>query len=90
MPIARDKWPFVVDAIRAVHKTTPLLIFGGHTHIRDCCKPIIFRDAPRTNLDTLPTVQFDSRSMALESGRYMETVGQCSFTSHVSVCKAQR
>uniref|UniRef100_A0A0W0FQK1 Calcineurin-like phosphoesterase domain-containing protein n=1 Tax=Moniliophthora roreri TaxID=221103 RepID=A0A0W0FQK1_MONRR len=56
MPVARDKWPIVHDAIRAVHPTTPILIFGGHTHIRDC-------------------LQLDGRSMSLESGRYMETVG---------------
>ncbi|KAK0497263.1 Metallo-dependent phosphatase-like protein [Armillaria luteobubalina] len=56
MPVARDNWPLVFDAIRAIHATTPILILGGHTHIRDC-------------------VQFDGRSMALESGRYMETVG---------------
>ncbi|PIL26310.1 hypothetical protein GSI_12066 [Ganoderma sinense ZZ0214-1] len=57
MPVAKtDHWPTVFDAIRAVHPTTPILIFGGHTHIRDC-------------------VQYDGRSMALESGRYMETVG---------------
>ncbi|KAL5498002.1 hypothetical protein ACEPAH_2933 [Sanghuangporus vaninii] len=56
MPVARDKWPSVFDAIRAVHPTTPILIFGGHSHIRDC-------------------LQFDGRSMSLESGRYMETIG---------------
>ncbi|KAF8806633.1 hypothetical protein BYT27DRAFT_7191187 [Phlegmacium glaucopus] len=56
MPIARDKWPFVFNAIRAVHPLTPILIFGGHSHVRDC-------------------LQLDGRSMALESGRYMETVG---------------
>ncbi|KAL0564808.1 hypothetical protein V5O48_017230 [Marasmius crinis-equi] len=56
MPVARDKWPVVFDAIRAVHATTPILILGGHTHIRDC-------------------VQLDGRSMSLESGRYMETIG---------------
>ncbi|EKM79523.1 hypothetical protein AGABI1DRAFT_114061 [Agaricus bisporus var. burnettii JB137-S8] len=56
MPVSRDNWPLVFDAIRAVHPTTPILILGGHTHIRDC-------------------VQLDNRSMALESGRYMETVG---------------
>ena len=56
MPITKDKWPFVFDAIRAKHPTTPILIFGGHTHIRDC-------------------VQLDGRSMSLESGRYMETLG---------------
>lgn len=56
MAIQKNKWPLVFNAIRAVHPTTPILIFGGHTHIRDC-------------------VQLDGRSMSLESGRYMETVG---------------
>ncbi|KAK7020432.1 Metallophos domain-containing protein [Favolaschia claudopus] len=56
MPIARDNWPLVFDAIRAIHPTTPILILGGHTHIRDC-------------------LQLDGRSMSLESGRYMETIG---------------
>ncbi|RDX43419.1 hypothetical protein OH76DRAFT_1487894 [Lentinus brumalis] len=56
MPVTKDNWPTVFNAVRAVHPTTPILILGGHTHIRDC-------------------VQFDGRSMALESGRYMETVG---------------
>ncbi|QRV73839.1 vacuolar protein [Ceratobasidium sp. AG-Ba] len=56
MPVNNDKWPTVVGAIRAVHPSTPVLVFGGHTHIRDC-------------------VQYDNRSMALESGQYMETVG---------------
>ncbi|CAE6443239.1 unnamed protein product [Rhizoctonia solani] len=36
MPVQKDKWPIVFDAIRAVHPTTPIVIFGGHTHIRDC------------------------------------------------------
>ncbi|KAF8342584.1 Metallo-dependent phosphatase-like protein [Cantharellus anzutake] len=56
MPIARDNWPVVFNAIRAVHPLTPIFIFGGHSHIRDCN-------------------QLDPRSMSLESGRYMETVG---------------
>ncbi|ESK91469.1 vacuolar protein [Moniliophthora roreri MCA 2997] len=64
MPVNRDNWPIVFDAIRAVHPNTPILIFGGHTHIRDC-------------------VQLDGRSMSLESGRYMETIGWMSqFTIH--------
>ncbi|KAI9573256.1 Metallo-dependent phosphatase-like protein [Boletus coccyginus] len=54
--VANDNWPVVFDAIRAVHPYTPILIFGGHSHIRDC-------------------QQYDGRSMALESGRYMETIG---------------
>ena len=61
MPIAKDKWPLVFNAVRAVHPTTPIIILGGHTHIRDCNQP-------------------DSRSMALESGRYMETVGWLSMS----------
>jgi 2',3'-cyclic-nucleotide 2'-phosphodiesterase (5'-nucleotidase family) len=56
MPISKDKWPLVFNAIRAVHPSTPIIILGGHTHIRDCNQP-------------------DGRSMALESGRYMETLG---------------
>ncbi|KAF9463557.1 Metallo-dependent phosphatase-like protein [Collybia nuda] len=56
MPVSNDDWPLVFDAIRAVHPLTPIMILGGHTHIRDCIQP-------------------DGRSMALESGRYMETVG---------------
>ncbi|KAF9529762.1 Metallo-dependent phosphatase-like protein [Crepidotus variabilis] len=56
MPVIGDKWPLVFNAIRAIHPHTPILILGGHTHIRDC-------------------TQLDGRSMALESGRYMETVG---------------
>ncbi|PFH52209.1 hypothetical protein AMATHDRAFT_2451 [Amanita thiersii Skay4041] len=56
MPVANDNWPAVFNAVRAVHPHTPIIILGGHTHIRDC-------------------VQFDSRSMALESGRYLETLG---------------
>jgi hypothetical protein len=56
MPVREDKWPYVFNAVRAVHPTTPILILGGHTHIRDC-------------------LQFDGRSISLESGRYMETVG---------------
>ncbi|KAJ7905759.1 Metallo-dependent phosphatase-like protein [Mycena olivaceomarginata] len=36
MPVSRDSWPLVFNAIRAVHPLTPILILGGHTHIRDC------------------------------------------------------
>ena len=60
MAVAKDnkanEWPVVFDAIRAIHPLTPIFIFGGHTHIRDC-------------------FQLDKRSMSLQSGRYMETVG---------------
>ncbi|KAG6916331.1 hypothetical protein DXG01_007314 [Tephrocybe rancida] len=64
MPVAKDNWPLVFNAIRAVHPYTPIIILGGHTHIRDC-------------------VQFDGRSMALESGRYMETLAaKLDKTSH--------
>ncbi|KAG2069137.1 hypothetical protein BDR04DRAFT_1102086 [Suillus decipiens] len=56
MAVSYDSWPTVFNAVRAVHPLTPILIFGGHSHIRDC-------------------QQYDGRSMALESGRYMETIG---------------
>lgn len=56
MPVSEDNWPAVFNAVRKVHPYTPIIILGGHTHIRDCN-------------------QLDARSMSLESGRYMETVG---------------
>ena len=58
MPITGDNggWDAVLGAIRNLHPTTPVLMFGGHTHVRDCRVP-------------------DAYSMALESGRYLETVG---------------
>ncbi|KDE05657.1 hypothetical protein MVLG_04028 [Microbotryum lychnidis-dioicae p1A1 Lamole] len=31
-----SQWSLIVRAIRAVHSRTPILIFGGHHHIRDC------------------------------------------------------
>ncbi|KAF8885967.1 Metallo-dependent phosphatase-like protein [Infundibulicybe gibba] len=75
MPVARDncepstpthvtltylsrEGPLVFNAVRAVHPHTPIIILGGHSHVRDCLQP-------------------DGRSMSLESGRYMETVGGC-------------
>ena len=89
MPVARDNCgtrdsedeqfinvclgPIVFDAVRAVHPTTPILILGGHSHIRDCRKGRLF--ACLLCLTHIP-VQFDGRSIALESGRYMETVGK--------------
>ena len=36
MPVRNDDWPVVIEAIRAMHADVPLIIAGGHTHIRDC------------------------------------------------------
>lgn len=36
MPVSKDEWPVVVGAIRKVHPDVPIVILGGHTHIRDC------------------------------------------------------
>ncbi|THU86143.1 hypothetical protein K435DRAFT_970422 [Dendrothele bispora CBS 962.96] len=38
MPVQRDNWPLVYNAIRAFHPETPIFIFGGHTHIHDCVR----------------------------------------------------
>ena len=46
----------------------------GHTHIRNCGKEVQTK-LLGSNADATSVVQFDGRSMALESGRYMETVG---------------
>ncbi|KAG2065010.1 Metallo-dependent phosphatase [Suillus decipiens] len=56
IPVAGQNWTSVFNAVRKVHAHTPILIFGGHTHIRDCKK-------------------YDDRSVALQSGRFMETIG---------------
>ncbi|KAG6875388.1 hypothetical protein C0993_009448, partial [Termitomyces sp. T159_Od127] len=74
MPVQRDNWPLVFNAVRAVHPYTPILILGGHTHIRDCGN--VDHIINQYNMVTLlHSVQLDGRSMSLESGRYMETVG---------------
>ncbi|KAG8951305.1 hypothetical protein FRC04_006545 [Tulasnella sp. 424] len=54
-----DKWNVIHDAIRKRHPETPIFIFGGHSHQRDC----------RMTFDAV------GRSIAIESGRYLETVG---------------
>ncbi|KAF7302271.1 hypothetical protein MIND_00794200 [Mycena indigotica] len=36
MTISSYGWGLVFDTIRERHPTTPILIFGGHLHIRDC------------------------------------------------------
>ncbi|KAJ7879262.1 hypothetical protein B0H14DRAFT_2566861 [Mycena olivaceomarginata] len=36
MSVACDRWPIVFNAIWDVHPMTPILIFGGHLHVRDC------------------------------------------------------
>ncbi|KZT55537.1 hypothetical protein CALCODRAFT_437087 [Calocera cornea HHB12733] len=51
-----NDWPIVYYAIRQVHPTTPIFIFGGHSHKRNC------------------TVM-DEHAIAVQGGRYMETVG---------------
>ncbi len=36
MPVRKDQFPVVIDAIRKLHPTTPIMVLGGHSHIRDC------------------------------------------------------
>ncbi|KAJ7856079.1 hypothetical protein B0H14DRAFT_3644024 [Mycena olivaceomarginata] len=36
MSVTRDRWPIIFNAIWDVHPMTPILIFGGHLHVRDC------------------------------------------------------
>lgn len=57
MPVSGSQgWDVLHAAIRRVWPTTPILMFAGHTHVRDCR-------------------MLDQRAMALESGRYLETIG---------------
>ena len=65
--------PVVFDAIRAVHPYTPILIFGG-MHCYTISSRVNWRIyAGHTHIRDCQ--QYDGRSMALESGRYMETIG---------------
>ncbi|PLW47342.1 hypothetical protein PCASD_02626 [Puccinia coronata f. sp. avenae] len=61
MGVRDPDWKVVMDTIRAIHPEVPVIILGGHYHVRDC-------------------KQWDDRSMALSSGRYMETVGWMSLS----------
>ncbi|KAG8974218.1 hypothetical protein FRC05_007794 [Tulasnella sp. 425] len=57
----RLKWRNIHKAIREQHPHTPIFIFAGHTHQRECIMGI--------NGET------PVRSLGIESGRYLETVG---------------
>ncbi|KAL4079062.1 Metallo-dependent phosphatase-like protein [Scleroderma citrinum] len=56
--LPESKWQKIVEAIRnnTQNKNTPILIFGGHSHVRNCTK-------------------YGNDTMALQSGRYMDTIG---------------
>lgn len=60
MPVAREplesKWDILVKEIRKENPNTPIMIFGGHSHVRNCSS-------------------YGPLTMALQSGRYMDTIG---------------
>ncbi|KIO34476.1 hypothetical protein M407DRAFT_3202 [Tulasnella calospora MUT 4182] len=57
----RPKWRLIHQAIRSRYPDTPIFIFAGHTHERQCIMGIN-RENP-------------IRSLGIESGRYLETIG---------------
>ncbi|KAG8920841.1 hypothetical protein FRC01_000571, partial [Tulasnella sp. 417] len=57
----RSKWRFIYRAIRDEYPHTPIFIFAGHTHVRDCFMGMNYENPVR--------------SLGIESGRYLETVG---------------
>ncbi|KAG8974219.1 hypothetical protein FRC05_007795 [Tulasnella sp. 425] len=57
----RPKWRKIHEAIRKQHPHTPIFIFAGHTHQRECIMGI--------------NGENPARSLGIESGRYLETVG---------------
>lgn len=72
---ADSEWATIFNAIRSVHPTVPILIFGGHHHV----SPLFRRLLGHKLTPWLPQIrdclQEDARSMSLASGRYMETIG---------------
>lgn len=73
---ADSEWTTIVKAIRQVHPTTPITIFGGHHHVRLTPLFSSLRPAePSVDLQIRDCVREDSHSMSLAAGRYMETVG---------------
>lgn len=51
-----EEFDLIYETIRGANWDTPIVFFGGHTHIRDYRK-------------------YENNAWALESGRYMETLG---------------
>ncbi|KAH9485625.1 hypothetical protein JR316_0002535 [Psilocybe cubensis] len=75
MPIDLDsEWSIVFNAVRAVHPTTPILIFGGMSLSLSNQRILLTVDIPFVALASILkfpkilTVQLDGRSMSLESG----------------------
>ncbi|KAG2368630.1 Metallo-dependent phosphatase-like protein [Suillus spraguei] len=62
MPVSDDNWKKITDEVWAAQPGKPILIFGGHTHIRDCKT---YAKGPNDPI----------RSVALQSGHYMDTIG---------------
>ncbi|KAG8910273.1 hypothetical protein FRC00_008510, partial [Tulasnella sp. 408] len=57
----RPKWRSIHQAIRNRYPHTPVFIFAGHTHVRECLMGMNHENP--------------IRSLGIESGRYIETVG---------------
>ncbi|KAG9044210.1 hypothetical protein FS837_008624 [Tulasnella sp. UAMH 9824] len=57
----RPKWRSIHQAIRNRYPHTPVFIFAGHTHVRECLMGMNHENPVR--------------SLGIESGRYLETVG---------------
>ena len=64
------------NAIRAVHPYTPILIFGGMRFTLVHETVLVFNCRIHAGHSHIRDCQqYDGRTMALESGRYMETIG---------------
>ncbi|KAL8280258.1 hypothetical protein RQP46_007372 [Phenoliferia psychrophenolica] len=74
---ADSEWRTIFNAIRSVHPTVPILIFGGHHHVFPPLSDALqfSMGSPSRTTQIRDCLQEDARSMSLASGRYMETVG---------------
>ncbi|KAG9039966.1 hypothetical protein FRB95_004438 [Tulasnella sp. JGI-2019a] len=64
-----QQWREIHKAIRDKYPLTPIFIFAGHSHFRNCFLMDSDMKLPGSNKPR------PDRSIAIESGRYLETVG---------------
>lgn len=76
MSVIKGDWEIVSGAIRKHHPKAPIAIFGGVFFGADENTRLLTLILGLGHTHTRFCRQFESNTMALESGRFMETVGE--------------